>query len=448
MTTDDETSGSGDDAEAGGATATRAELEKLREENERLRAQLAVGPDGVSHTSRRRDRVSLVMAVLGAILLVVSVLGVWTRNVVLDTDRYVDTVAPLATDSEVQKAVSDRIATAVSDAADIKSLAQDALPEEASFLAAPIAAGADNLIDKAADKVVESDQFAKAWDGINRTAHDALVAALTGKEGKVLDFADGQVVLELQPLVSEALALIDDQLGTDLESKIPTDKLNAEFVLFDSSQLASIQREVSIMDTTAWIAVVLTLGLLIGSIAVAVDRRKGVLHVGVGIAISMFVVIVGMALGRELFLSNLPDVVENPLAVAATFDILTRFVLQAVRFLFVLGLVLSLGAWVLGPGSVAGKVRGFWNGILGRGSDAATQHVGLGPVPGFCAKYLTGLRVAVLVVAGLVLVIISQPTGMTVVVVAAVAVVFLAVLQFLAGMAGVPERSAGDAPAQ
>ena len=73
------------------------------------------------------------------ILLPLAGVTIWTRNQLLDTDRYVATVAPLATDPAIQDAAVSRLTTTVSDAVDFKQVAMDALPEKAQVLAGPIA---------------------------------------------------------------------------------------------------------------------------------------------------------------------------------------------------------------------------------------------------------------------------------------------------------------------
>jgi hypothetical protein len=367
---------------------------------------------------------------------------VWTRNQVLDTDRYVETVAPLASDPVITATLSNRISETVSEEIDVTSLAEEALPENAAFLAAPIAAGADTLIQNATTRLVESDQFENAWVKANRAAHEGLVAAATGTGTDIIATDDGKVVLKLSGLATEVVNEVDDQLGLDLASKIPTDKLNIDFVLVDSSQLADLQTGVRMLNRLAWLSVILTLVFLGGAIAVAPDRRKAVVRVGLGAALAMALLALGFGLGRDLFLSNLPDGVERPDAVAVIFDTLTRFVLQAVRLLFALGVVVLVGAWLVGPSAAAVRLRAFWNRILGRGSDLTGSSIDLGPVPAWVARNVTALRVTIVALAFVVLIAWDRPTGKVVLLIAVLTLVPLALVQLLAGVA--PPEPPGD----
>ena len=104
--------------------------------------------EGAARSVRRRRRWSRILAVVGAVLLPLAGLSFWGRNQLLDTNHYVDTVAPLASQPDIQAAVTDRVSQAVADGVDLKARAQAALPDQAKFLAAPIAAAGQNLASK------------------------------------------------------------------------------------------------------------------------------------------------------------------------------------------------------------------------------------------------------------------------------------------------------------
>ncbi len=425
-----------------------AELERLRAENASLREELEhSAPAHHEKVVRRRRHVAAVLlVVIGSTLLPVSVLTVWVRNQVFDTDRYLATVEPLASDPAVQSAVANRISKRVSDEVDFRQLAEDALPEEAAFLAVPIAAGADNLISTASRKLVESDEFQRLWVEANRVGHDGLVKAIKGEKGDVVSAEDGRVVLKLGGLAQKVLEAIDQQFGIDLADKIPAEKLGVEFVLVNARQLSDLQAGARMLDRLSWLSVILALGCLAGSVAADPDRRRGLRNVGLGTALSMLVLLLAFGVGRELYLSNLPTGVERPDAAAAIFDTLTRFILQATRVLFAIGAVLLVGAWLAGPTATARRLREYWDRLLGRGSAAAGGAVELGPVPAWVARNLNALRGVTLVAAVLVLLAWNQPTGKVVLLIAVLTLVPLAVVQLLAGIASASAVETGDEP--
>ena len=122
----------------------RAELERLRAENAALRAtQPAAPPPARGRPGGRRWRpvVATLLIVVGCVLAPLSVVAVWTRNQVTNTDRYVATVTPLARDPAIQNAITDQITAQVFSYIDVQGLtnqAVDALAERGLTPALPV----------------------------------------------------------------------------------------------------------------------------------------------------------------------------------------------------------------------------------------------------------------------------------------------------------------------
>src|SRR6476620_2345622 len=78
----------------------------LTEELERLRAANAELQNKVNRRLRWRGAGSGLLLTLGCGLAVLSLLALWLRGTLLNTDRYVSTVAPIAANPAVQDAVA------------------------------------------------------------------------------------------------------------------------------------------------------------------------------------------------------------------------------------------------------------------------------------------------------------------------------------------------------
>src|SRR3954469_16294652 len=102
----------------------QAEVERLRKENAKLARRVNIG-------SRLRSASSAFLLILGCGLAVLSLVAIWLRVTLLDTDRYVSTVAPIAADPAVQNAVAKQIDNAIFTRVDFSSLAQQVLPDRA-----------------------------------------------------------------------------------------------------------------------------------------------------------------------------------------------------------------------------------------------------------------------------------------------------------------------------
>ncbi|MGI9643141.1 MAG: hypothetical protein ACR2N9_10185 [Acidimicrobiia bacterium] len=416
-----------------------SELEQLRAEVQRLRGQLseAHGHDadagGPGRPQWRRRWLSIACAILAAILLPAAIITVWTRNTVLDTDEYVGTVAPLAEDENVQEAVTFRVTEAIAEAADFRAVAEDALPPEAQVLAGPIESGAKSLIGEVVGVVVASDQFAELWEDANRAAHETVVPLLEGRGSDFVATEDGRVVVKLGSIAAEAVELVDERLGTELAGQIPEEELDAELVLVDSTELADAQGLVRLIDNLSWISVILVLALLVGTLVFAEKRRLGTRRLGLAIAVPTLLCLLGYAWARDQYLNGLPADVHNPDAAAATFDILTRFLLRSLRTILALGAVALLAAWVVGPSSAARRVQGWWGTLVGRADDAAADRE-VGGLPIFVAANERTLMIAAGSLAALTVLLWTHPTGLVVLLIALVTLGVIFAIRVLASI--------------
>ena len=172
------------------------------------------------------------------------------------------------------------------------------------------------------------------------------MVALTGGEGEVLDFSDGQIVLPLDDLVQTVLSGIDDATGLDLASRAP--EIDGEYVLFESQDLADLQDAVAFFNALSWFLPIVTLLLLAGAIVAAPDRRLGVRRVGIAMFVPMLVTLAFIGLARQAYLDALAGSVQSLAAAEAAFDIVTNFLRMSMRVGLAVGLVLIIGAWLVG----------------------------------------------------------------------------------------------------
>ena len=96
-----------------------------------------------------RSVTAIVLFVVATLLLIPAVVGHWGNRTVIDTDRYVDTVAPLIDQPEVQAALStavtDQITAQLDTEAQVQKLLGNVLPGDSGLsgiLSAPIASSA------------------------------------------------------------------------------------------------------------------------------------------------------------------------------------------------------------------------------------------------------------------------------------------------------------------
>ena len=162
-------------------------------------------------------------------------LSVWVRNLVLDTDNYVDTVAPLARNKAITDQVANRLTTRLFQESTSKRKQRTRSRSGAQFLAGPISTGRRDLRARSRDARARDRTIRDIWKNANRRAHTLVDKALTG-EGKNVTIKNGKVVLDLSAVIDEVVKRLDERGVTVFDSLAQKQK-NLQVELFDASQL-------------------------------------------------------------------------------------------------------------------------------------------------------------------------------------------------------------------
>ena len=430
--------------------AERAELQRLRAEVATLRSQAqqaGVAGSGrsvaVGRGARQRWRtiVATLLIVVACVLAPLSVVAIWTRNQVTNTDRYVATVTPLASDPAIQNAIADQITAQVFTYIDIKGLttqAVDALagrglsPDVAGQLqgfAVPIANGVQSFTRSQVGKIVESDAFADAWVQANRVAHAELVKALTGEGGGAVTVENDTVSLNLSAFIQTVKQRLVES-GFTLAARIP--EVNASFVLFQSSDITRARNAFNLLNTLGiWLPIITLVSLVIG-VYVAKDHRRALIGAGLGIAVGMVVLALGLTVFRAIYLDAVPAAVLPHDAAAVLYDTIVRFLRLGLRTILVLALVVAAGAFLTGQSVTAVRTRQGLTGAIGWLQGSAEQAGWrTGPVGTWVFAHKRALRIGAVAAAALTLVFWGRPTGKVVIGLAIALLVALAVIEFL-----------------
>ncbi|WP_229378321.1 hypothetical protein [Streptomyces sp. VRA16 Mangrove soil] len=423
------------------------ELAALRARVSELEAEQSAPPP---RRSRLKSTLAVVLVVLAAILTPLSVVAVWSDALIGDTDRYVQTMAPLADDPDVQNAVANRVTTAVMQQINVDDLLSGVSPADRPRLekalgaaSGPLTSGLTSLVHGTAERFVSSSAFATVWDQLNRTAHAAVDKALTGNGGGAVKVEDGEVRLDLAPVVEKVKQALVDQ-GLTVAAKIPTVHTSIT-VMQSTGTLAKARTGFRLLQLLSWVLPLIVLLLVAGAVLLARRRRRALITAAIAVAVGALVLGLALWIGRAVYLDALPADVSRP-AAESVYDTLIRFLRTAVRVVAVLGAVIALAAWLCGPGRWARAVRGAWTG--GIGSVRQATGVGtIGPVGPWVHRMRTWLNWTVAAVAVVVLLVWNYPTGAVVAWIAVCAVCALAVIEFLDAPA-LPDLPAGPgAPA-
>ncbi len=353
---------SADDGQAVRIAELEAEVARLRQQ---VSSPLETVPTA-SGTNRWRTFWAVVCITVACLLAPLSIASVWAKGEVTDTERYVATVAPLASDPTIQQAVSDRVTTEVltyinieeltSEAIDTITANRDLTPRQTAALTAlagPLDSGIESFVGDKVNEIVASDAFEAAWTEANTRAHTRLNQVLSGDTTGPVSIQGNDVTLDLGQVVAQVKQSLIDR-GFTVAERIPT--VNTQMVIFQSDNLASAQRAYSALNTLGfWLPIVAVVLALIG-VFTANNSRKALVGFGIGLSISALVSGVLVAIGRSEYLNALPDTV-NAAAATTLFDTVTYFLRQALWAALAAGVVLILAGIMTGPSRFATGVR-------------------------------------------------------------------------------------------
>ncbi|HET7900830.1 MAG TPA: hypothetical protein VFL59_06545 [Candidatus Nanopelagicales bacterium] len=390
-----------------------------------------------------------VLVVVAALLFPIAITAFWAQKTLLDTQRYVETVAPLATDPTIRDAVSTQVSTAINNQIDSSGKVDEILADFPKLqpLAGPITAGLHNLVNTTVDKVVTSDQFAGLWTQVNAAVQQGVVKVLSsdGQAGPITIQGD-QVVLDTGDLINAVKQRLVDRGFTWAQNLPVPAAADRQIVLLTSPQLAQARVAYQIAQPVSQWLIFLVLLLFVAAILVAVRRARMVIAVGVAIILGALVVRLMLAYGSMQLELNLSGTTWA-VAQNAFVTILTQYLIVALRASFVLGLVMAVVGWYLSDTTSAQASRAYLTKVTS-GAGASAGDTALGRVGGWFARTRTFWRFAIPALAVLVLVFQTPLTGATILWVTLVAVIAFVVLEILvaAGRANAEAAAAAEAP--
>ena len=295
-----------------------------------------------------------VLIVLAGLIGLVSALTVWAKRQALETDRWVATSSRLLEDDEIRGALSLYLVDELYTNVDVAAELEGRLSPELKPLAAPLSGALRELSVRAADRLLSRPAVQTLWEEANRRAHEAFIR-IVDDEGEFLQTGEGDVVLDLSPLIDQLAARIglseeqvEERLGPDA----------GRIVIMESDQLGTVQTVVELIRKLSIFLAIVILALFAVAVYLARGRRRETLR-----AVGITFVVVG---GLLLVIRNLAgDWIVDTLAEGQSVrdaasnawligtDLLSGVAWTAIAY----GAIVILAAWLAGPSRPAVWVR-------------------------------------------------------------------------------------------
>ncbi|MFJ9039687.1 hypothetical protein ACIRF8_24205 [Streptomyces sp. NPDC102406] len=281
-----------------------------------------------------RAALAPVLLVLACLLVPLATLSTWAAYEIGDSDRYVSTTAPLATDPAVRNTVGDAVTTGIM----------------RTISVGPLQSTVEQYLHDAVVSFTGTAAFQGAWNTANRAAHDAVQRALD--EG-----GTGAVTLDLAPVTRQVKQqLLDD--GVPFAAQIPV--THTEITVLSAGDLAELRKVFPVLQLAGAWPVLASLVLTVAGLLLARRRRRALVATALGMALAAAALLVALTIARSLTLGDL-DTDADKATAGAVYDALTSSMRTVSWVVVGVGAAVAVVAWLTGRS---------WSGRRGRRSPA------------------------------------------------------------------------------
>ena len=302
--------------------------------------------------SRGRIIGARVLLIIGVLLLVISILSTYVKREALDSGQFRNTSQQLIADPAIQEAVAAQMSDALANV-DFTGSLEAKLPPNLQALASPIAGLAQGFVGTAAQNLLARPRIQDAFVGAAVLSQKQFLKVLHG-DTQAVDTSNGDVVLDIRPLVLK----LGDRFGfvTDLSTKIPPDA--GQVTILESDNLDTAQKITHWLEQIANYVWILALAAWVAAIWLARGRRRQeVRSLGIGlVAVGVIVIVVRWLAGKYVVDQLVASDSMRP-AVHNAWQIITQSLAAAGWVSLSVGVLVAVGAWLVGPGDRATAAR-------------------------------------------------------------------------------------------
>jgi hypothetical protein len=297
---------------------------------------------------RPRSVASGVLLALAVLLTPTALITNWAAVQVDNTQRFVDTLGPLASNPKIQELVINEVTNKLDETVDFAGTTSSlidglgsalSLPPSAKealgLISDPLAAGVKGLVREAVRKAVTSEGFQAAWSQTLTITQEQVTKLLKGEESGVLKMAaDGTITLNLRPVIAEVKQSLINS-GSGFAAAIPEIDLAIDLGKIPELAVARVVYQIGVGVGTwlPWVVV----GLYLLGFAFAVRRVRAVLITSVFLLISSVLMLIVFSFGRLLAINSVSD--EFSPAVGVVWDAVSAYAVTVVAGLIALSII-------------------------------------------------------------------------------------------------------------
>lgn len=304
--------------------------------------------------SHRRFWLVVGILVLATVVALVGALTVWTNRQLLDNQAWRNSSAQLLQHEEVRDTLANQLVNQLYENVDVEQELEDNLPPDIQKLAPVISAALQTASIRAAEALLESSRGQQLWVEVSSRAHQQIVAVLEGKNIRNVETANGEIVLNLRPVLVNLADRLG--LGSRLEAQLPADvgRIN----LVKSDDLKNAQRAVRALKILSVVTALVALILYGVAIWLAVGHRmQTLMWCGLSFIFVGFVLLVVRRYVGDWITGSFVKTQANRPAVTQVWLVETNLMRDLGVLLIVYGIFAMAAAWLGGHSHWAVDLR-------------------------------------------------------------------------------------------
>ena len=289
--------------------------------------------------SRRRvlGRRSLVAILLGLLFANLAMISLWSWRTFADSQGFADVTTDMLNEPAVREIVAEQIIDAIQDQEAVAHLAATARP----------------ALEVVAEELVASDRFQGVFHTGVRELHRAIVE---GRRSRLI-----VNVNDATPLVRQSLELTNPELAQAL----PDDALEAIVGISQSTPLDTAMRVSSLAGWLIAPVAVLAVGSFVVAVRSAVDRRRALEVIGLGLVATGVAHFALLAAGLNV-VASVGETDGDRTALRAVYWSVTSLLNVQAKVFITIGTVLAIAAAYAGTGEIRSRL-GMLRDAIGRG---------------------------------------------------------------------------------
>jgi len=370
------------------------------------------------------------LIILGGILSVPAAIAVWQEREIQDEDAFVQNVHEVVNNEDVQVLLAQRLTDRILERTNLRQRISEGLTEieeqagtdrgaAIPLLAAPLTRLAGETINRLCLQILQSEAFDTILDTAARTAHRAVMAVIQNDRG-LIEQNNGQIVLNLRPVIVQVVENLAGERAQQALSNVNIPEDAGMIVISKEDDNAWLWKVVRWIDDFNPVVPIIVALIFLLAIVIAKSKRRALIATGAALAIVSGLMLLALAAPVKELATTWPPTDQGKQAAKQVYDILLDDFRVQQAFIVLIGLGLVLVGSLAGDRRVVGAVR------------AAVTRREEADAGGLIRERAGALRLAGLIVSGVVLLVWPDPGLRTVIGVGVLLALYLGAIWLVA----------------